>query len=80
MAAVFNLMPMFLGGRINPFADSIGIPMSTYYLAHHWIGRVAIAEALIHSSLILRHRLAKGGMIRYGFCPSRNRVPELTII
>jgi hypothetical protein len=43
-----NMIPLFLGGRTNYLADSLGIPLHTYYLAHHWIGRVVILQSLLH--------------------------------
>lgn len=46
--AAINMIPLFLGGRTNFLADSLGIPLHTYYLAHHWIGRVAIVQSLVH--------------------------------
>ena len=56
VAAVTNLIPIFLGGRTNPLTDAMGMSLSSYYLAHNWIGRVAIAEALLHSIIILTPR------------------------
>jgi hypothetical protein len=46
--AVINMIPLFLGGRTSFLADSLGIPLHTYYLAHHWIGRVVILQSLLH--------------------------------
>lgn len=51
--AVINLTPLFLGGRTNPLADASGVSLPTYYLYHHWIGRVAIVEGLTHSIFML---------------------------
>ncbi|KAE9373852.1 hypothetical protein N431DRAFT_466106 [Stipitochalara longipes BDJ] len=54
--ALINMIPLFLGGRTNFLADSLGIPLHTYYLAHHWIGRVVVLQSLLHliPSLISR--------------------------
>jgi hypothetical protein len=56
MLAAINAVSVFLGGRTNPPTDLVGIPLSTYYLFHHWIGRVTIIEGLLHASFAL-HRL-----------------------
>ncbi|KAI0191362.1 hypothetical protein F4808DRAFT_465410 [Astrocystis sublimbata] len=53
MLAIINTTLLFLGGRTNPLADFLRVPLSTYYLSHHWVGRVAILEGLIHSGLML---------------------------
>lgn len=47
MASV-NLIPLFLGGRTNALANFIGISIHSYYIAHHWIGRVVIAQSFLH--------------------------------
>lgn len=52
-AAVVNLTPVYLGGRTNPIVDRLGISLSTYYIAHHWVSRVAIAEGVLHSIVVL---------------------------
>ncbi|KAK4113067.1 hypothetical protein N656DRAFT_797609 [Canariomyces notabilis] len=54
MLAVINAVPLFLGGRTNPLADFVGIPLSTYYIFHHFIGRVVFAEGVLHAALALR--------------------------
>ncbi|KAI0399030.1 hypothetical protein F4802DRAFT_611197 [Xylaria palmicola] len=35
--------------NISPFF--VGVPLSKYYFAHHWLGRVAAVEAFIHFGL-----------------------------
>jgi predicted ferric reductase len=52
MAAV-NVIPLFLGGRTNMLANFIGISIHSYYLAHHWIGRVVIIQSLLHVGLAI---------------------------
>ncbi|KAI1464282.1 uncharacterized protein F4812DRAFT_467945 [Daldinia caldariorum] len=54
MLAITNATPLFLGDRTNPLVDLIGIPLSTYYVFHHFIGRVVIIEAMIHAALVFR--------------------------
>lgn len=53
VVAVINVTPLFVGGRTNPLADRLGVSLPTYYLCHHWIGRVAMLEGLIHSGFML---------------------------
>ncbi|KAM7204417.1 hypothetical protein V8F33_001719 [Rhypophila sp. PSN 637] len=55
-AASVNLMLVLIGGRTNPLADLVQIPLHSYYFAHRWIGAVATAEALLHSILVLRRQ------------------------
>ncbi|ESZ90807.1 hypothetical protein SBOR_8812 [Sclerotinia borealis F-4128] len=52
MASV-NLIPLFLGGWTNALANFIGISIHSYYIAHHWIGRVVIVQSLLHVALVL---------------------------
>lgn len=51
LAASINLVPLMLGGRTSRVVDVIGVSRPVYYVAHHWIGRTAIAEALVHASI-----------------------------
>jgi hypothetical protein len=51
-----NTVVLFLGGRTNVFIDAFGVPLHTYYLAHHWIGRMAIAQALLHTILAISRK------------------------
>ena len=54
MMAMINLVPLFLGGRTSALADRLlGIPLHTYYIAHHWIGRVAVIQGVLHAILAL---------------------------
>ncbi|KAH0545347.1 hypothetical protein FGG08_000646 [Glutinoglossum americanum] len=53
MMASVNIVPLFLGGRTSFLANGIGIPLHTYYLAHHWVGRTAIIQGLLHASLAI---------------------------
>lgn len=38
-----------LAGRNNPLVPLLGIPFGTFVLAHRWFGRIATAEALVHT-------------------------------
>src|SRR5690242_1411732 len=50
LISVINLVPLALGGHINPVISRLIKPRS-YERIHRWVGRVAIAEASIHSIL-----------------------------
>jgi hypothetical protein len=51
-----NMVPLFLGGHTSTVADGLGIPLHVYYLAHHWIGRMFVVQALVHSGLAIYPR------------------------
>jgi len=53
MMASINLIPLFFGGRTSTLANFLGISLHTYYLAHHWIGRVVILQGLLHVGLVV---------------------------
>jgi hypothetical protein len=71
MLAIINATPLFLDGRTIRLADFAGIQLSTYYVFHHFIGRIAIAEGLLHSGLVLhRSRLDQTTASGYIVCHS----------
>jgi predicted ferric reductase len=85
LAASINLIPLLLGGRTSRVADVIGVSRPVYYAAHHWIGRTAIAEGLVHAAIGL-HAVAQGQAldpIAVSGCmvspSSRCNDPELTM-
>lgn len=49
LISIINLVPLSLGGRMNPIADRCGIDLATYAGMHRWLGRLAIVEAVIHA-------------------------------
>jgi hypothetical protein len=51
--ASINLIPLFMGGRTNMMANFLGISLHTYYIAHHWIGRLVVILSLLHVGLVL---------------------------
>ncbi len=51
--ASINLIPMFFGGRTSMIANILGISLHSYYLAHHWIGRVVIIQSFLHVGLVI---------------------------
>ncbi|KAI1340611.1 hypothetical protein F5Y15DRAFT_45284 [Xylariaceae sp. FL0016] len=54
LASLINLVPLSFGGKTNPLMSFVGLPLSKYYFAHHWLGRVAFVEAFIHLFVSLR--------------------------
>lgn len=50
--AAVNLIPLFLGGRTSVFESLIGVSLHTYYLVHHWIGRLVILLSVVHAGLV----------------------------
>ncbi|KAI0976396.1 hypothetical protein F4678DRAFT_416913 [Xylaria arbuscula] len=67
--SLLNIVPLFLGGKTNPLISFVGIPLSKYYFAHHWFGRVAAVEALIHLgiSIYKADGLSKNGVSISGY-------------
>ncbi len=53
LMASINLIPLFLGGRTNVLANYVGISLHTYYIAHHWLGRLVIFQSLLHVALVI---------------------------
>jgi hypothetical protein len=52
--AVANLVPLvILAGRNNPLISLLGIPFDTFNLVHRWIGRIIVAEGIIHAVSVL---------------------------
>ncbi|KAH8797841.1 hypothetical protein F5884DRAFT_814465 [Xylogone sp. PMI_703] len=49
MLASINFVPLFLGGRTSFIAEWLDVSLNTYYLAHHWIGRLVFIQGLVHS-------------------------------
>lgn len=64
--AITNMVVLFLGGRTNPAADLLGISIQSYYLAHHWIGCVAAAEAMLYAIIVITLRPRLGTIVITG--------------
>jgi hypothetical protein len=47
MSAI-NLIPLLCGPRLALASEMLGISLRTHFGIHKWIGRTAIAEALLH--------------------------------
>lgn len=48
MSAI-NLIPLLCGPRLTLASEMLGISLRTHFGIHKWIGRTAIAEALLHT-------------------------------
>lgn len=76
-----NLMLVFLGGRTNPLADFMQIPLASYYFGHRWIGIVATCEALLHSGLALSRRQKQdASLVQSGYIVSASVLLPLLLI
>lgn len=80
LMAIVNAVPLFLGGRTNPLTDLLGVSLPSYYLAHHWIGRVVIIEATIHSIGVLVLQPRPGFIVTSGWIVSRKSPSFLVAI
>lgn len=48
---LINLIPLYLGRRMNTLTNFLEISLHTHQFAHNWLGRIVVAEALLHSGL-----------------------------
>jgi hypothetical protein len=59
--AIVNMLPLFLlAGRNNPLIVWCGITFDTYNLIHRWLGRIVVAEAIVHASMWLAEKVEAG--------------------
>ncbi|KAK4119915.1 hypothetical protein N657DRAFT_626031 [Parathielavia appendiculata] len=65
--ALINMIPLYLGGLANRLADLVGIPLSLYYFAHFWVGRVVVVEVLLHAVLAIALRPIPGQLPTSGY-------------
>jgi hypothetical protein len=62
-----NIIPLCLGGRMGPVVHAFNVHKSTYLLLHHWIGRAAIMDGLIHSFVVVSLRPRAGTLLTSGW-------------
>lgn len=75
--AIANMLPLFvLAGRNSPFIPMLRVSFDTYNLFHRWIGRVVIAESLIHTVAWAANEHTAKGM--QGTMESLRSIPFLT--
>ena len=48
LLSTVNLVPLALGSHMNSVVSCCGLGYETYSAIHHWIGRVAVIEGVIH--------------------------------
>lgn len=69
-AACVNMVPLCLGGRMGPIVQALNIHRSSYLFFHHWIGRVAILEAVSHATIMLSLQPRPGALLTSGWAVS----------
>ncbi|RKK69818.1 hypothetical protein BFJ69_g12395 [Fusarium oxysporum] len=62
-----NAIPLCLGGRMGPVVQMLNIHRTSYLLFHHWVGRIAVLEALSHAIIVLLHRPKTGTLVTSGW-------------
>jgi hypothetical protein len=48
LLSTVHIIPLFLGGQMNIIASRCGVSLGVYTRMHRWLGRVAIAEGILH--------------------------------
>lgn len=48
---LFNLIPLYLGRRMNIFTNFLEISLHVHQFAHNWLGRIVVTQALVHCGL-----------------------------
>lgn len=56
LICTINLMPLFLGGRMNVIVNSCRLSLHTFSRIHRWLGRIVILEGFIHVVAAVSHR------------------------
>ena len=56
LLCIINLVPLALGEHMNLVASFCGVRLSAYVSIHEWLGRVVMAEGLIHSVAAISSR------------------------
>ncbi|SCO07034.1 uncharacterized protein FFB20_12755 [Fusarium fujikuroi] len=62
-----NAIPLCLGARMGPVVRMLNIHRTSYLLFHHWVGRIAVLEALSHAIIVLLHRPKTGTLVTSGW-------------
>jgi len=61
--ATWNMLPLFLlSSRNNPLLALTGITFDTYNLIHRWLGRIVVAEVIVHGATWLATKVTKQGL------------------
>lgn len=68
--SVLNMIPLFLlAGRNNPLIPLLGVGFNDFNMLHRWIGRISIAEAILHAAF-----WAYGKVKVFGFAEGWSKV------
>lgn len=76
LIAAVNILPLCVGMRMGP-VKVLNIHRTLYRLFHHWIGRMAILEALCHTTIVLLKKPRPGALVYtgYGVSVQLSKVP-----
>ncbi|KAH7363530.1 ferric reductase transmembrane component 3 [Plectosphaerella cucumerina] len=58
--SVVNMVPLFLGTRMNVIASGCGLSLPAYIAAHRWLGTMAILQGLTHAAVSLATKTQGG--------------------
>ena len=60
--AVVNMIPLvLLAGRNNPLIILLNIPYGSFNMVHRWLGRIVVAESVVHTSCFIAGKVYSGG-------------------
>ena len=66
--AAVNVIPLSIGGR--PLMRTLNISNASYTVFHHWVGRMAVFQAIVHACIVLAHRPRPGVLVTSGWMVS----------
>jgi hypothetical protein len=55
---------------MGPVVQMLNIHRTSYLLFHHWVGRIAVLEAVSHAIIVLLHRPKTGTLVTSGWVVS----------
>lgn len=68
--AVVNMIPLFVVGRIGPVIEALNVHRSTWGHFHHWVGRFAVLEAMLHATIVLVLKPKSSSLVTSGYLVS----------
>lgn len=72
IAAILNLALVLLGGRTMFLAEAFNLSFQVHYLVHHWLGWIAVVEAIVHAGVAVRGGMSRSGQAVCGLLVRRN--------
>ncbi|KAH6871699.1 hypothetical protein B0T10DRAFT_533442 [Thelonectria olida] len=69
-ASGVNMVPLCLGGRMGHIVQTFNIHRSSYKFFHHWLGRIAILEAMVHAIISIRTQSQHNSLTTSGWIVS----------